>query len=138
MNYSSGFCYTKRQELDKVFNETNSSMYNIYAKCYASGNTTLSIVGGANEKCEDTAGIIEFLNDPAIKKQLHVNDVKFSVCNEEVYDHYLGNSSGSIWIYPMLLQKRSKIVSFCLLSSFIREILTRLCPSQGLKSGWLG
>lgn len=40
LDYNSRFCYLARQELDKLFDSTNSSMYNIYAKCYKSANSS--------------------------------------------------------------------------------------------------
>ena len=68
-------------------------------------------MNGVDNKCEDIAGILSFLNDQNTQDTLHVNKVKFEVCNEEVFADYIGNSSGSYWIYPRLLEKKQKIVT---------------------------
>lgn len=68
------------------------------------------MVNGINEKCEDTQGLLRFLNDETIQDTLHVPRGKFNVCNEEVFDAYIGNASGSYWIYPTLIKKNQKIV----------------------------
>ena len=39
LNYSSFECFQQRTVVDKIFNDTNSSMYNIYAPCYKSKTT---------------------------------------------------------------------------------------------------
>jgi hypothetical protein len=36
-------CYLARQALDKIYNGTNTSAYNIYAKCYNSSATENTI-----------------------------------------------------------------------------------------------
>lgn len=64
LDYSSAICYDQRQLLDKYFNGLNASSYNIYAQCYTpEQNSTVSLVNGVNEKCEDTTGILTFFND---------------------------------------------------------------------------
>ena len=69
------------------------------------------MLGGINEKCEDTAGLLRFMNDETIQDALHVNRGKFNVCNEEVFEHYIGDSRGSYWTYPKLIEKKQRIVN---------------------------
>lgn len=40
MNYDGFNCYNQRKAMDTIFNATNSSMYNVYDKCYKTKNTT--------------------------------------------------------------------------------------------------
>lgn len=47
--------------MDKKFNETNSSMYNIYDRCYKTQNNSENYI---NTGCEDHIGILTFFNDP--------------------------------------------------------------------------
>lgn len=61
------------------------------------------MVNGAFEICEDTEAIEELLNVETIQEKLHVDKIKFTVCNEKVHEDYMGNSTGSYWIYPRLL-----------------------------------
>lgn len=44
LNYDSFACYEKRVAMDKQFNSTLTSMYNIYAKCYKSDNASANVV----------------------------------------------------------------------------------------------
>ena len=69
MNYDSYDCFVQRGKLDAFFNTTNSSMYNIYDKCYKSKTTSVNYV---NTGCEDNAGIMTFLNDPNVKKNWNI------------------------------------------------------------------
>jgi hypothetical protein len=56
-------CYMARQALDKNYNATNTSAYNIYAKCYNNSKTANTI----NMGCEDETGATSYLNDPSFR-----------------------------------------------------------------------
>ena len=56
--------------MDKQFNSTLTSMYNIYAKCYKTSNDSSENV--LNTGCEDTYGIMTFFNDPSIRKKWNI------------------------------------------------------------------
>lgn len=57
--------------MDKQFNQTNSSMYNIYNKCYKTKNDTFED-NYINTGCEDDLGVVNFLNDPNVKKNWNI------------------------------------------------------------------
>ena len=57
--------------MDGYFNKTNTSMYNIYDKCYKSKEKADNL-GYINTGCEDNAGIITFLNDANVKKNWNI------------------------------------------------------------------
>ena len=71
MDYDSLDCYQKRIQMDKQFNQTNSSMYNIYNKCYKTKNDTFED-NYINTGCEDDLGVVNFLNDPNVKKNWNI------------------------------------------------------------------
>jgi hypothetical protein len=73
--------------LNKEFGATNTSMYNIYNKCYKAKNTTgLKYV---NTGCEDDAGLTNFMNDPSVKKNWNfMVDKEWTACNTTVFDEY--------------------------------------------------
>jgi carboxypeptidase C (cathepsin A) len=102
IGYDSDICASRRQQIDKLFDSTNSSAYNIYEKCYkAAGNPI----------CEDESAILTVLNDDGFQTALHVTNGNFSVCNQNVSDNYVGNPQGSYSIIKELLAaKKYKIV----------------------------
>ena len=65
-------CFQQRKQMDKQFNDTETSIYNIYTKCYRTGNKTDSI----NTGCIDEQGIIDYLNDPNVKDEWNVDKDK--------------------------------------------------------------
>lgn len=69
--------------MDKQFNATSTSMYNLYDKCYKSANQSSNYI---NTGCEDTFGVVTFLNDPLIKKRWNINTEKeWTPCNNKIY-----------------------------------------------------
>lgn len=125
LNSDSFNCFTERKKLDGYFNATNSSMYNIYDKCYKSKTPTIEYV---NSGCEDNAGIMTFLNDPNVRKNWNIeSDKEWNPCNATVYDEYLGRNN-SEWLYPFLIQNKVKIVIIALLSGSTQATLTPTCP----------
>jgi hypothetical protein len=132
LNYDSFDCFTQRENLNKLFNATNSSMYNIYDKCYKAKPTEFSYV---NTGCEDEAGIVNFLNDPSIRNKFNINVEKEWVpCNFTVFEQYHGRNN-SFWIYPFLIQNKLKIVQFVLFSGCIQVMLTLSFLLSVLKDG---
>jgi len=67
LNYNSVACLTQRNKLDSQFNDTNTSAYNIYSKCYKGQNDSVSNLEYVNTGCEDDAGILTYLNDPVVQ-----------------------------------------------------------------------
>jgi hypothetical protein len=60
--------------MSKIFNATNSSIYNIYDKCYkAIPNNDLKYV---NTGCEDNAGIIDYFNSPTVRASWNIEGDK--------------------------------------------------------------
>jgi hypothetical protein len=53
----------RRLELDKYYENSNTSAYNIYSKCYNISNIGNSI----NLACEDESGPIDYTNQPDFK-----------------------------------------------------------------------
>ncbi len=88
---------------DSKFQATNTSSYNIYAKCYkGQGNSMVPNTG-----CEDEDGIITFLNDAGIQTKMHVIPGNWTVCNPNLRRNYHdGNKNGSEWIYKYLIQQK--------------------------------
>jgi hypothetical protein len=83
LNYESLNCYNQRIDMDKQFNNTNTSMYNIYDKCYRASNSSSNYI---NTGCEDTAGIITFFNDPSLRKRWNIEtDKEWMPCNDKIY-----------------------------------------------------
>jgi len=83
LNYEDVDCYTKRNEMDKIFNTTNTSMYNIYDKCYRSQNSSENYI---NTGCEDNAGILTFLNEPSTKKKWNIyTEKEWTPCSSDVF-----------------------------------------------------
>jgi hypothetical protein len=82
MNFNSEPCYTARQKLDAFWNSTNSSTYNIYAKCYKSQNSSENIV---SLSCDDEKGIMLLLNDEMFQNTIHVTPGNWSVCNKTIF-----------------------------------------------------
>ena len=88
LNYSSADCYKKRIEMDKKFNETNSSMYNIYDRCYKTQNSSSNYI---NTGCEDHIGILTFFNEPSTRKRWNIKgDTEWTPCNKKVFLQYHG------------------------------------------------
>lgn len=108
--------------MDTIFNATNSSMYNIYDKCYKTKNTTnLKYI---NTGCEDNAGVMTFLNDKNVRKNWNIQVEKDWIpCNTKIFEEYR-NANNSYWLYPELIKSKLKIVYFTLFSGYILEMLT--------------
>lgn len=111
IDYNTAFCFAERQRIDAYFKKLSTSVYNIYAKCYRQSNETVSFVNGVDELCEDTAGLLKLLNDESTQDALHVNKGRFNVCSEEVFDDYIGDSTGSYSLYPKLISSNLKLVN---------------------------
>lgn len=126
-------CFVQRKKLDGYFNDTNSSLYNIYDKCYKSKNTSRQYI---NTGCEDNAGLMTFLNDPSVKKNWNIDTSKEWVpCDENVFKEYLGRNN-SYWIFPFLIQNKLKIVPFLLSSGSTQATSTPTSPSSAPKDGY--
>lgn len=133
MNYDGITCFTQRDRLNKEFIATNTSMYNIYNKCYKAKNTTgLKYV---NTGCEDDAGLTNFLNDPSVKKNWNLlADKEWTACNTTVFDEYKSGQN-SFHLLPDLIKNKLRIVRILLYSGSFREILIRLFRLLELEDG---
>lgn len=66
--------------MDKNFNATNTSAYNIYSKCYFSANQTI------NDRCEDEEGMLKFFNTAEFKQYWNIkNEKTWEVCNKTIW-----------------------------------------------------
>ena len=105
--------------MNKLFDATNTSMYNIYGKCYKAKNTTgLKYV---NTGCEDDAGLVNFLNDPSVKKNWNFMDKEWVPCNRTVFDEYRSGQN-CFHLLPDLIKNKLRIVRIYLYSGSILEI----------------
>jgi hypothetical protein len=83
MNYDGYNCYTQRVKMDKIFNDTNTSPYNIYDKCYRGQNDSSNYI---NTGCEDNAGLMTFLNDPNVQDNWNIQpNSTWQPCNNKVF-----------------------------------------------------
>lgn len=134
LNYDTADCYTKRIEMDTIFNKTNSSMYNVYSKCYKTVNDTFED-NYINTGCEDNVGILTFLNDPNVKKNWNIDsDKEWEPCNRNVFREYQGRTH----VYDMLpffITNKLRIVPSFLFSGYTRETLTPSSPPKAQGNG---
>jgi len=133
LNYDGITCYNEREKLNKQFKDTNTSMYNIYDKCYKAKNTTgLKYV---NTGCEDDAGLTNYLNDPVVKKHWNfLVNKEWTPCNTTVFDEYRSGQN-CFHLLPELIQNKLKIVSILLYSGSFQEILIPIFLLQELEDG---
>lgn len=100
-------CYKQRQILDKNYNATNTSAYNIYAKCYkAAGSNTI------NMGCEDEVGPITYLNDADFKRNWNIREIeghKWEPCSERIWGEYTG-SNGTYHLLDGLIKDHMRVV----------------------------
>jgi len=87
--------------LNQLFDDTNTSMYNIYDKCYkTTAKSSQKDVGYVNTGCEDEKGIMTFLNDKNVKKNWNIIvDKEWTPCNKTIFNEYR-NSYDAFTIYP--------------------------------------
>jgi hypothetical protein len=100
LGYKSEQCGIVRERLDKKFAQTNTSLLNVYKKCFydTSANATekkfkrtqsgkkLDLADFVD--CDDHKGIDHFLNEPAIHEYFHVDPVHYEECSDIVAEHY--------------------------------------------------
>lgn len=110
--------------MDKIFNSTNSSLYNIYNPCYKGRNNSNYI----NSGCEDDSNIKTYLNDPTVRESWNIQgDKEWVPCNTGIYKQYLPGN-GSYWIYPYLIKNNLRIVFVFILSGSTQEMLAHSYP----------
>ena len=118
--------------MDKKFNETNSSMYNIYDRCYKTQNSSSNYI---NTGCEDHIGILTFFNEPSTRKRWNIKgDTEWTPCNKKVFLQYHG-ARNAYQILPLLIEKKLRIVIILIFSGFILETSTLMSPSLVLNDG---
>jgi len=84
-------------------------VYNIYNKCYKSTNTSSNYV---NTDCEDTYGILTFLNDPSIRKKWNIQtDKEWTTCNDKIYAEFQGSRNAYAFL-PYLIENKMRLVTF--------------------------
>ena len=80
MSYLSYDCHTLRTGLDAKFKKTNSSMMNIYNKCYWDDSFSVW-----NDNCDDESGIFNHMNNDETKINWHIDSTeKWDVCSETI------------------------------------------------------
>ena len=111
--------------MDGIFNKTNTSMYNIYDKCYKTQNTTEGLKY-INTGCEDDVGIMTFLNDQNMRKNWNIKTEKeWTPCNKKIIMEYQG-SRNVYDILPFILQRKLRVVNLTIFSGSILEILIQV------------
>lgn len=134
LNYDTAECYTKRVEMDTIFNKTSTSMYNIYSRCYRTINDTFED-NYINTGCEDNVGILTFLNDPNVKKNWNIlTDKEWQPCNMNVFREYQGKTH-VYDLLPFFITNKLRIVLIILSSGSTQETSTPLYPCREPKSG---
>ena len=74
-------------------------MLNIYSKCYYAKATNSSKKYKFTQSgrkldladfvdCDDHAGIDNYLNDPITQAELHVDPIRYEICNDDVANNY--------------------------------------------------
>lgn len=119
MGYHSQGCNEIRDQLDKKFGATNTSLLNIYLPCYyskvSSGKPFKQLQSGKKldladfVDCDDHVGIDEWLNVATIQAELHVDPVHYEMCSDKVADNYFVGENQSYWIYPELIKEKLRI-----------------------------
>lgn len=92
--------------MDKDYNATNTSAYNIYNKCYKSPANTINL------GCEDETGPITYLNDADFKRNWNIKEIeghKWEPCSQKVWTEYVG-SNGSYHLMEGLIKDNMRIV----------------------------
>ena len=119
--------------MDKQFNSTLTSMYNIYAKCYKTSNDSSENV--LNTGCEDTYGIMTFFNDPSIRKKWNIMiDKEWTPCNNKIYTEFMGTRNAYAFL-PYLIENRIRIVIFLLFSGYFQGTLIPMFRLSEPKDG---
>lgn len=100
-------CYLARQKIDKEVNATNTSAYNIYAKCWnkdKAGNTI-------NLGCEDESGAINYLNDPLFRTNWNIREGKtWAPCDIKIWNQY-HSGNGSLHLINGLIKDGLRFVT---------------------------
>ena len=117
-DYNSVPCYNRRVKMDELFNNTRSSPYNIYSKCWRGKNDTRP--NYVNTGCEDIAGIENYLNDPIVRDNWNIRDgaPEWLPCNNRVFHEYHGDAKNIYWMMPDLIKSGLRIVMCVLCSGF--------------------
>lgn len=96
--------------MDSKFNDTNTSEYNIYDKCYRGQNDSVDL-SYVNTGCEDEAGLITYLNDPHVQESWNIRPKEWKPCSSKVFEAYLSGKN-SYYLLPVLIQSHLRIVIF--------------------------
>lgn len=98
LGYHSSACEERRKIIDDKFATTMTSINNIYKPCTHQEIPYLPKVIQGRRKtsrayttCDDLLGIYHFFNEPEMYLHLHVDPIKWEICNDEVADKYIEN-----------------------------------------------
>lgn len=126
-------CYVARQKIDKDVNSTNTSAYNIYAKC--NNRTKMSEQNSIDLGCEDWLGISTYLNDPHFRENWNIRDgATWKPCSLQIWNQYL-TGNGSLHLIQGLVKDNMRLVIIALLSGCTRAIWTRRSQPSAQKPG---
>lgn len=96
-------------------------MYNIYSQCYKTPNSSQED-NYINTGCEDDLGVLNFLNNPNVKKNWNIDvDKEWQPCNKNIFMEYLGKVN-AYQLLPFLIKNHLRIVSLLLFSGSLPEI----------------
>lgn len=99
-------CYMARQKIDKEVNATNTSAYNIYAKCWKSGANTINL------GCEDESGATSYLNDPHFRQNWNIREgITWKPCDLKIWNEY-HSGNGSLHLINGLIKDGLRFVLF--------------------------
>ena len=93
--------------MDKDYNATNTSAYNIYATCYPNKDDTINL------GCEDETGPINYLNDPDFQRNWNIKDIegkRWEPCSKKVWDAYVGGN-GTYHMLSELIKDGMRMVN---------------------------
>lgn len=104
-------CYLARQKIDKEVNATNTSAYNIYAKCWNNNNKSNTI----NLGCEDESGATAYLNDPHFRQNWNIREgITWKPCDLKIWNEY-HSGNGSLHLVDGLIKDGLRFVLFSLI-----------------------
>ena len=124
-SYTSERCREVRERADKIFYQTNTSHFNLYAPCLyqkAPQGHEDTLSSGFNGRmtptmedgtiCEDRLGVSQWFNEAIIQRMLHVPYKHFLPCNRDLVKNYTMFPNASYWLYPKLVKSGIRVWVF--------------------------
>lgn len=101
-------CATIKKDLDNLFLSTGVNRRNVYEKCLKQDTGEHKPI-----PCLDQVGILKWLNDPQMRKAMHVNvsdSTVWNICNDAVEQAYFKDPRQSYFLFPSLIRADLRIV----------------------------